>query len=160
MEISKDTVVSIDYTLTNDGGEVLDTSKGRPPLVYLHGHGNIIPGLETALAGKTSGDTVQTTIAPADAYGVRDESLVQEVPRDRFDPSIELKAGMQFQAQTPEGVQLIRVVDVQGEQVKVDGNHPLADVTLNFDVKVVEVREATEEEISHGHVHGSDGCQH
>ena len=160
MEISKDAVVSIDYKLTNDDGQVLDSSEGREPLSYLHGHGNLIPGLETALAGKKSGDAVQTTLAPADGYGVRDESLVQDVPRDRFDPSVELKAGMQFQAETPEGMRLIRVVDVQGDQVKVDGNHPLADVTLNFDVKVVDVREATPEELSHGHAHGPGGTQH
>ncbi len=160
MQITKHSVASIEYTLTDDGGQVIDTSEGRGPLVYLHGAGNLIPGLESQLEGKAVGDEFQSRIEPADAYGERDDRMVQDVPRAQLPAEVDVTVGMQFQAQGPAGVQVVTVVGVEGDTVKMDGNHPLAGVTLNFDVKVVEVREATAEEVEHGHVHGAGGHQH
>src|SRR4051812_33119311 len=160
MAIVKDKVVSIDYTLKGDEGRVLDSSQGRSPLEYLHGSGNIIPGLEQALEGKNPGEEIAVTIPPEQAYGTRDERLVQEGPRTAFQGAPNLEPGMQFQANTNMGPRLLTVLDVNPEQVTVDANHPLAGVTLNFDVKIVDVRDATEEELSHGHAHGAGGVQH
>ncbi|HVT89844.1 MAG TPA: peptidylprolyl isomerase [Tepidisphaeraceae bacterium] len=160
MQIAKNTVAKIDYTLTNPQGQVLDTSKGREPLAYLHGVGGIIPGLETALEGKSSGDQISVTIPPEKAYGHRNEELVQEIPRRMFQGVDNIQPGMQFQAQSQQGMRVVTVVGLTGDNVRVDANHPLAGVTLNFDVKVVEVREATPEELSHGHVHGPGGHHH
>ena len=159
MQITSRKVVSIDYTLTNEKGEVLDSSDGQAPLTYIHGANNIIPGLEAALEGKAAGDSLQVTIAPPDAYGERDERLVQAIPRDRF-PIEEVEVGMQFQAEGGGMSRVLQVVAVDAEQVKVDANHPLAGVTLAFDVKVVAVRDATLEELTHGHVHGEGGHEH
>lgn len=159
MQISKDKVVSIDYTLTNPQGEVLDSSQGRPPLAYLQGQGNIIAGLERELEGKRVGDQMQITIQPVDAYGERDENLVQPVPREAFKGVDNIQPGMQFQAQGPNGQQaIVRIVEVSDNEVKVDANHPLAGVALTFDVTVRDVRDATEEELSHGHAHGPGGA--
>jgi FKBP-type peptidyl-prolyl cis-trans isomerase SlyD len=160
MAITKDKVVSIDYTLTGENGQVLDSSKGKEPLAYLHGANNIIPGLESALEGKAAGDQLNVSIPPEQAYGTRDERMVQAVPRTAFQGVADIQPGMQFQAQTQQGARLITVVGVQGDQVTIDANHPLAGATLNFDVKVVDVRDATEQEKSHGHVHGPGGHQH
>lgn len=160
MQIAKNTVATIDYTLTNEQGQVLDTSNGGEPLSYLHGVGGIIPGLENALEGKSTGDAVNVTIQPEQAYGTRNEQLVQEVPRKMFQGVDNIQPGMQFRAQGPQGTQVVTVVGVAGDNVKIDANHPLAGVTLKFDVNVVGVREATAEEISHGHVHGAGGHQH
>lgn len=160
MRIEKDKVVSIDYTLTNLQGEVIDSSKGREPLPYLHGASNIIPGLEAALEGKSSGDQVQVTVQPEQGYGQRDPQLVQGVPRDRFQGVSNIQAGMQFTAQTPQGRRIVTVTKVDEAEVTVDANHPLAGVTLNFDVTVKDVRDATPEELQHGHVHGPGGHQH
>jgi FKBP-type peptidyl-prolyl cis-trans isomerase SlyD len=160
MAIEKNKVVSIDYTLTGDDGQVLDSSQGREPLAYLHGAGNIIPGLETALEGKSEGDQLNVQVPPDQAYGPRDERMVQPVPRAAFQGVADIQPGMQFQANTNAGTRLITVVGVQGDQVTIDANHPLAGATLNFDVKVVNVRDATEQEKSHGHVHGPGGHQH
>jgi len=160
MQVAKNTVVTIDYTLTNNDGEVLDSSKGQEPLAYIHGIGYMIPGLENALEGKSEGDSLKVSIEPRDAYGERDESLVKTVDRALFGGIDKLEPGMQFQAQTPEGVEIVTVTAVNGDEVTVDGNHPLADVTLNFDVRVLGVREATAEELEHGHVHGPGGHQH
>lgn len=157
MQIGKNTVVSIDYTLTNDAGEVIDTSSGREPLVYLHGVGGIIPGLEDALAGKQAGESLKVRVPPEQAYGPKDPKLVQGVPRQQFHGVPNIDVGMQFQAQTGAGTRIVTVVGVTPETVTVDANHPLAGQSLNFDVKVVEVREASEEELSHGHVHGPHG---
>jgi len=158
--ITKDAVVLMHYTLTNNDGETLDSSADKEPLAYLHGHGNIIPGLEKQLEGKAAGDKVTANIEPADGYGVRDENLMQEVPKEAFQGAPEIVAGMQFQAQGPQGATMVTVTKVEGETVTVDGNHPLADVHLNFDVEIVEIREATAEELSHGHVHGPGGHEH
>lgn len=158
MKISKDSVVSIDYTLKNDAGDVLDSSKEGCPLNYLHGHGNIISGLEAGLVGKETGDALDVRVAPADGYGEVVEQLRQEVPRDRFEGVESLEVGMQFQANTDRGPIAVRIVDVADDTVTVDGNHPLAGQHLNFSVKVVDVREASAEELEHGHVHSSGGC--
>jgi FKBP-type peptidyl-prolyl cis-trans isomerase SlyD len=160
MAVAKDKVVSIDYTLKSDEGQVLDTSSGKPPLAYLHGAGNIIPGLEEALEGKAAGDQLNVQIPPERAYGSRDEKLVQAVPRTAFEGAPELQRGMQFQANTNMGPRLLTIVEVAPDKITVDANHPLAGVTLNFDVKVVDVRDATAEELSHGHPHGVGGHQH
>lgn len=160
MQAGENTVVLIHYTLTSDGGETLDSSEGREPLGYLHGFGNIIPGLENALSGKQAGDKLKVTIAPEDAYGVREDALVQVVPRSAFGDAPDLEVGMQFQARTPEGIRVVTIVDVAGDDITLDGNHPLAGETLHFDVEVVEVRAATDEELAHGHVHGEGGHHH
>ena len=160
MQISKQTIASIEYTLTNDAGEVVDTSKGGAPLAYLHGVGGMIPGLEEELEGKSSGDSLQVIVAPEKAYGPRDEKMVQDVSRDQLPAEVEIEVGMQFQAQTDHGPHVVTVMKVDGENVTLDANHPLAGTTLHFDVRVVEVRAATEEELTHGHVHGEGGHHH
>jgi FKBP-type peptidyl-prolyl cis-trans isomerase SlyD len=160
MEVAKDKVVSIDYTLTGTEGNVLDTSQGRGPLAYLHGNNNIIPGLENALQGKSQGDQVNVTIAPAQAYGEIDPRMVQIVPRSAFQGAPTINPGMQFQGNTQAGPRVITVTKVEGDNITIDANHPLAGQTLNFDVKIVDVRDATAEELSHGHVHGAGGHQH
>ena len=160
MQVGQKKVVSIDYTLTDASGAVIDSSKGAPPLPYLHGAGNIVPGLEAALDGKQTGDAVKVTVQPDQAYGQRDENLVQDVPRSRFPSNADIKAGMQFQANTPNGSRVVTVVSADDNTVKIDANHPLAGMPLTFDVTVVEVRDATAEELSHGHVHGPGGHHH
>ncbi len=159
MQIEDQKVVSIEYTLTDGEGNVIDSSNGREPLAYLHGAGNIIPGLEKALTGKSTGDSLTANIPPGDAYGEKDPQLVQAVPRDRF-PANDIKVGMQFQAQGGGQSRVVTVVKVDPDNVTIDANHPLAGQTLNFDVKVVDVRDATQEELSHGHVHGAGGHEH
>lgn len=154
LEIAENLVVSIHYTLTNEEGEVLDSSEGSDPLAYLQGAGNIIPGLENALVGKAVGDELQVTVAPEEGYGEVLEELVQIVPLTAFQGVESVNVGMSFEAQGENGeVRVVEVTKVEGEEVTVDANHALAGVTLNFDVKVVDVREASEEEVSHGHVH-------
>ena len=154
MNIEGKCVVSFHYTLTNSAGETLDTSDGREPLSYLHGASNIVPGLEQALEGKKAGDALKVEVKPEDGYGEARPELVQKVPRTAFDGVDDIKAGMQFQAQGPEGqVQMITVTEVSGEEITIDGNHPLAGEVLHFDVKVENVRAATDEEVAHGHAH-------
>jgi len=160
MQISKHKVVSIDYTLTNDDGEVLDSSKGQEPLAYIHGIGFMIPGLENALEGKSEGDSLSVTVEPKDGYGERDDELVKVVERSMFGDIEKLEEGMQFQAESDDGVEVVTITAVEGDKVTVDGNHPMADVTLNFEVKIVDVREASKEELDHGHVHGAGGHHH
>ena len=147
-------VVSIHYQLTDDEGNVLDSSKDRDPLNYLHGAGNILPGLESALVGKVEGDSEQVRLEPEDGYGTVRDELIQKIDRSAFQGVESVEVGMTFQAQGPNGaVQHIVVKDVEGDEVTIDANHPLAGVALNFDVEVVGIREATAEEIEHGHVH-------
>ena len=160
MQITKNAVALIEYELTDDAGEVIDTSKGGEPLAYLHGAGNIVPGLESELEGKASGDEFKVRITPENGYGDRHDEMVQDVPRTQFPEDTEVKPGMQFQAQGPQGVQIVTIVGVEGDTVKLDANHPLAGVHLSFEIKVVEVREATAEELEHGHVHGAGGHHH
>lgn len=158
MQITDNTAVQFHYTLTNSSGEQLDSSHGEEPLSYLHGAGNIIPGLEAALAGKTAGESFSVTIPPADAYGEIDDSMVQIVSKKMFD-GMDIEIGMQFHADVSHGAGVITVTEIQGDDVTVDGNHPLAGETLIFDVNVVDVRQATADEMAHGHIHGA-GCHH
>jgi FKBP-type peptidyl-prolyl cis-trans isomerase SlyD len=160
VQAKQDKVVTIHYTLTDKDGEVLDSSVGEEPLSYLHGRGNIIIGLEKALDGKKAGEKLQVTVAPEEAYGEKNESLVMQVPRAAFKDIEDLQPGMRFQIQGNEGVQVVTVTDIAETEVTVDGNHPLAGEELTFDVEVTDVREATEEELSHGHVHGPGGHHH
>jgi FKBP-type peptidyl-prolyl cis-trans isomerase SlyD len=157
VEITADRVVTIHYTLKDDAGAVLDSSAGGEPLAYIQGHGNLVPGLEKALEGKRDGENLAVSLAPADGYGVRDEALVRRVPKRTLQGSGEIKKGMQFQARTDGGMRLFTVTAVVGDMITLDGNHPLADQTLHFNVDVVSVREATSEELEHGHVHGAGG---
>ena len=159
MQIARNKVVSLRYTLRDERGDVLGAAGGAS-LSYLHGKGNIIPGLEQALAGKSAGDKVDVTVAPDQGYGARDERLVQIVARSKFGEVADLAPGMQVRATGPQGPRLVTVVRVDRDFVTVDGNHPLAGRTLNFSVEVAEVRKATHEEISHGHVHGPGGHHH
>lgn len=152
--IGENTVVNIHYELTDDQGNVLDSSKGAEPLSYLHGAGNIIPGLEKALVGKTEEDSFEVRIEPGEGYGEIMPELIQTLPRSAFQGVDNVEVGMNFEAQAPNGeVQRVRVKDVQGDEVVIDANHPLAGVPLNFQISVVGVREATEEEVAHGHAH-------
>ena len=160
MKIEKNKVVSIDYKLTGNDGNVIDSSEGGEPLAYIHGNGNIIAGLEEALEGKAKGDALQVSIPPEKGYGVREQSKVVEVSKDKLKGAAEIKPGMQFQAQTPEGAQVFTVASISDSSVTLDANHPLAGATLNFDVTVRDIREATAEEMSHGHVHGPGGHHH
>ena len=160
MQIANGKVVSIDYTLTDAGGQVIDSSDGNEPLTYLHGAGNIIPGLERALEGKAAGDAINATIQPADGYGQKNPGLVQPVPRTQFPGVKDITVGQQFQAQTNHGPRVVTVIGVTDDTVTVDANHPLAGQILNFAVKIVEVRDATKEEQEHGHAHGPGGHHH
>jgi len=160
MKVAENKVVVIDYVLKDNEGEVIDSSEGAGPLAYLHGAGNIVEGLEEALMGKEAGDEVHASIEPAKAYGERYEEMKQDVPKELFGGVETIEVGMQFQSETEQGPVLVTVVDITEETVTVDGNHPLAGVHLNFDVNVREVREATAEELEHGHVHGDGGVQH
>ncbi|RYY02396.1 MAG: peptidylprolyl isomerase [Gammaproteobacteria bacterium] len=160
MTISENSVASIHYTLTDGEGKVIDTSEGQEPLAYLHGAGNIIPGLEKALLGKSVGDKFTVTIPAAEAYGVRDDSMVQELPSNMFSGIENIEVGMEFHAETEHGLQVVTVTNVEGDNVTIDGNHPLAGVDLTFDVEVAEVRPASAEELEHGHAHGAGGHHH
>ena len=160
MDITADRVVTIHYTLKDDSGTVLDSSAGGEPLAYIQGHGNLIIGLEKALEGKTGGHTLAISIPPSDGYGVRNEALIQRVPKRALQGSGEIRKGMQFQARTDDGMRVFTVTGLAGDMVTLDGNHPLADQTLHFDIEVVGVREATAEELEHGHVHGAGGHHH
>jgi FKBP-type peptidyl-prolyl cis-trans isomerase SlyD len=160
VDITADRVVTIHYTLKDDSGTVLDSSAGGDPLAYIQGHGNLISGLEKALEGKTGGDKMAVSISPADGYGTRNEALIQRVPRRALQGAGEIRKGMQFQARTEDGMRMFTVTGIVGDVVTLDGNHPLADKTLHFDVEIVEVREASAEELEHGHVHGPGGHHH
>ncbi len=153
MNISDDKVVLMHYTLKNDQGEVIDSSVGGDPLAYLHGHSNIIPGLEKAMANKAVGDILDVLVKPHDGYGIRDEELMQTVDRKIFGDTPDLVVGMQFQARSQEATMMVTVTEIDGDFIAVDGNHPLAGETLNFHVQVMDVRDATAEELALGHPH-------
>jgi FKBP-type peptidyl-prolyl cis-trans isomerase SlyD len=159
MQISNNTAVSIHYTLTDDAGEIIDSTEGGEPMVYLHGSGNIITGLEEALQNKNTGETFTVRIESADAYGEFNDELIQVVSRDMFDGIDKIEVGMQFHTSANSGSGIITVLGVDGDDVTIDGNHPMAGKALNFNVEVVSVRLATKDELSHGHIHGS-GCHH
>ncbi len=160
MNIANNCVASFHYTLTDKDGKVLDSSEGREPLAYLHGSGNIIPGLEKQLEGKQAGDKLTVAVPAAEAYGDRNDAMMQELPANMFSGVDKIEVGMEFHAQTEQGVQVVSVAAVDGDTITVDANHPLAGVDLNFDVEVTDVREATEEEVAHGHAHGAGGHEH
>lgn len=160
MQISDSKVVTLNYTLKDDDGNIIDQSHDAQ-FAYLHGAQNIIPGLENALTDKTKGDKVSVRIDPKDGYGERNDSMIQNVDRGMFDVEDELQVGQQFHAQGPDGQMLtVTVAQIEGDEVTVDGNHPLAGVHLNFDVEVMDVRDASPEEVDHGHVHGPGGHNH
>ena len=153
MTISANKVVTLDYTLTDDQGEILDQSRDGQ-FVYLHGAHNIIPGLENALTGKSVGDTLTVKVSPEQGYGLRNESLSQVVSIDMFESPDDVEVGLQFHAQSDDGNRIVvTVTKVEGGEVTIDGNHPLAGVNLNFAVTVVDVRNATRQELEHQHVH-------
>jgi FKBP-type peptidyl-prolyl cis-trans isomerase SlyD len=155
MKIEHNSVVSCHYSLTDDDGINIDSSEGQEPLGYIHGAGNIIPGLEKALEGKEVGDSLTVAVKAAEGYGEVQKELIQEVPREAFQGIDTIELGMQFEAQTGQGGSVpVTVIAVTDELVTVDGNHPLAGKNLNFDVSIEEIREASEEELAQGHIHG------
>ncbi len=160
MQIAKNLVVGFDYKLTADDGQQIDSSEGHEPLFYLHGADNIVPGLERELEGKKVGDEFSVVVSPKDGYGERDENLEQEVPRENFEGIDDLELGMLLQTDSEHGPSVVTVVGIADDVVTIDANHALAGMNLNFDIVVREVREATEEEIDHGHVHGPGGHEH
>ncbi len=160
MQVANNMTVSIHYTLTNDAGDVIDSSIGNPPLVYLHGNGNIISGLEKALHGKAEGERFSVCIEAEDAYGEFMAERVQIIPRDMFEGVAELEVGMQFQADDSSGSGMVTIVAIAGDDITVDGNHPLAGIALTFDVEIIAIRPASAAEITHGHIHGPGGHHH
>ena len=159
MQVADNMAVSIHYTLTNDDGEVLDSSIGDEALVFLQGSGNIISGLESALVGKVAGDKFNVRIAAEEAYGELMEDMIQVISRDMFEGIDDIEVGMQFHADVSSGSGVVTVVSIDDDNITIDGNHPLAGLALTFDVEVIDVRPATEEEAAHGHIHGT-GCHH
>lgn len=160
MKITDQKIVVIDYILTDENGDILDKSDDGS-FAYLHGASNIVVGLENALLGKRINDEFSVSIPPAEAYGKHNPGMQQTVSIEMFDDSKELEVGRQFHAQSPDGQPVtVTIAAIEGDNVTIDGNHPLAGMTLNFDVKVIDIRDASEEEIAHGHVHGPDGHHH
>lgn len=160
MQIAQNSVAAFHYTLTDDEGQVIDSSEGREPLTYLHGSGHIVPGLERQMEGRSVGDKFTADVVPEEGYGVRHEELMQEVPRAAFQGVEDIQPGMQFQGHGPQGVINVTVTKVEDDKVHIDGNHPLAGKALHFAIEVTGVREASEEELAHGHVHGEGGHHH
>jgi len=160
--VQKDAVVTIDYTLKDSQGNVIDSSEGLQPLEYLHGHNNLIPGLEKELVGMVAGDEKQVTVAPEEAYGPRQENATQVIPIESFPPDMKVEPGMALEMRDTATQQVFEVfvTEVRPDGVVVDFNHPLAGETLHFDVKVVDVRPASAEEIAHGHVHSAGHHHH
>lgn len=159
MQVANNMAVSIHYTLINDEGEVLDSSLDDEALVYLHGEGNIISGLEQALHGKAVGDKFNVRLDAKDAYGEFMQDRVQVIPRSMFEGVDTLEVGMQFQADVSDGPGVVTIIEINDDAITIDGNHPLAGVPLTFDVEIVAIRAATPEELEHGHIHGA-GCHH
>jgi FKBP-type peptidyl-prolyl cis-trans isomerase SlyD len=160
MTIKQDSVVTIHYTLKDDAGEVIDSSASGEPLAYLHGHGNLVPGLERELEGKSTGDRVSVTVSPADGYGEYDRELVQKIARRSLRGVSDVRVGTQLQAHTPGGPRTVTVTQIVGDMITIDANHPLAGKNLHFDIEVTEVRAPIEEELAHGHVHGPGDHHH
>ena len=161
MQVSEQKVVTMNYEVADDQGQLIDRSEEGGPLAYIHGNGQLIPGLESALEGRGKGDKVAVDVPPEQGYGERDEEGVQTVARNQFDDSVEIEVGMQFEAQDDdEGHQIVTVVAVDGENITLDTNHPLAGKNLCFEVEILDVRDASAEELSHGHVHGPGGHDH
>jgi len=160
MKVTANSVVSLDYTLKNNAGEVLDSSQGREPLVYLHGVGALIPGLENEIAGMEKGQAKIVVVQPEHAYGIKSDDLLHVVPKSGFQGDEEMQEGMQVQLETEQGPAIATISKIDGEDVTLDLNHPLAGEVLTFDISIADVREATSEEIAHGHVHGPGGHHH
>ena len=160
MQIGNNKVVSIHYQLKDDKGHVLDSSFGKDPLVYIHGTGHLISGLEKKLNDKKVSDKIEAIIAPEDAYGMYNDEAVHQVPLSGFEGDEELKIGMQVQMQSNQGVSIAEVTKIEGDQVTLDMNHPLAGMELHFEVEVLDIRDASKEELEHGHVHGPGGHHH
>ena len=158
MKIEKNVVVSVAYQVKLEDGVVVDQSTAEAPLDYLHGHNNLITGLEKKLEGKVAGDKFSATVTPEDAYGEHNDALVQRVPADVFQGVEQIEVGMRFLADTDQGPIPVEVTEVDGDEVVVDGNHMLAGQTLTFEVEVMATREATAEEIEHGHIHQGGSC--
>lgn len=159
MLIAKNMVVIFDYTLTDKSGQEIENSKDSGPFAYIHGSNNIIPGLENALEGRRAGEQLRVDVPAKDGYGEHDPTLVAVVPADRFEAA-QVEIGMRFHTETNHGVRVFTVTSIDGDQVTVDGNHPLAGEPLVFDVNIVEVRDASPEELAHGHVHGPGDHHH
>ncbi|TMP37927.1 FKBP-type peptidyl-prolyl cis-trans isomerase [Pseudoalteromonas rubra] len=159
MKIAPNTVVKMHYAVLDNDDNSIDNTFDDEPLEFIVGTGYLISGLEDALINKQAGDKLSVTVEPQNGYGERHDNLMQAVPKSMFE-DMEVEVGMQFRATTDEGEQTVIVIGVEGEDVIVDGNHPLAGITLNFDVEILEVREATPEELAHGHVHSEGGCGH
>ena len=159
MNISKNTVVLIKFTLKNGAGETLDKTEDEP-LGFIQGSGMLFPKLEAALMGKAANDTLLVTISPEDGFGLRDESAVETLPKEHFQEVDGLKEGIQLEVEGPNGHKIATVTRITEEEVTLDLNHPLAGETLSFDIDIISVREATPEELDHGHVHGEGGHHH
>lgn len=159
MQIADNHVVTLHYTVKTTEGDVIDSSREAEPLAFIQGSHYMIKGLEDALYGKEKGNSFDLTVEPEEAYGMRHDELVQDVPAEAFD-GMDVEVGMSFRATTDDGEQSVIVIDKTDTTVTVDGNHPLSGLALNFDVEIVDVRAATEDEIAHGHVHGEGGCGH
>ena len=160
MSVKSKSVIMFHYTLKNAGGEELESSRDKQPLAFIEGSGNIIPGLESALAEKTEGDSFSTTVTPEEAYGFRNESLVHRIPIKKLQYRGKLKAGSVALVRTQSGYLPVQVIKAGRFHADIDRNHPLAGQTLTFDIEVTERREATKEELEHGHVHGPGGVEH
>ncbi|GLX79405.1 peptidyl-prolyl cis-trans isomerase [Thalassotalea insulae] len=160
MKITANKVVKLHYAVSDSEDSLIDSSYDHQPLAIIHGSGYLIPGLENALTDHVAGDKFEVAVAADDAYGQRHDGYVQTVPKELFADIDDLQVGTQLRASTDEGEQTVIVIDVQDNEITVDGNHPLAGIDLKFDVEILEVRDATEEELAHGHVHGEGGCGH
>ncbi|MGJ8691942.1 MAG: FKBP-type peptidyl-prolyl cis-trans isomerase [Thalassotalea sp.] len=160
MKIEENKVAVIHYAVSDSDGTLIDSSYDHAPLSVIYGSGYLIPGLESALKGHQAGDKFEAQVPADDAYGQRNDSFVQQVPKEMFGDLEELEVGTQFRAETDHGEQTVIIVDISEDAVTVDGNHPLSGLDLVFDVEVLEVRDATEDELAHGHVHGEGGCGH
>ena len=160
MKIENEKVALFHFRLKNQQGITIDSSDGQPPLGYIHGFNNLMPGLENALAGHRKGDKFSVSLTPEESFGPHDEELVKDIPISEFENPHELKPGTNLQVHSKDGDQIVTVVEVLESFVKIDFNHPFAGQTLLFSIEVVEVRDATPDELDHGHLHGSGGCGH
>ncbi len=160
MKINNDKVVILHYAVSDSENTLIDSSYDDKPLAVIHGTGYLIPGLEQALTGHQAGDQLEVEVLAEQAYGQRIEDYVQTVPKAMFEEINDLAVGTQLRATTDDGEQTVIVIDVQDDEITVDGNHPLAGIDLKFDVEILEVRQASEEELDHGHVHRDDGHDH
>lgn len=159
MKITKDAVVKMHFSVMDDEQNTIDNTYDGEPLEIIAGHGYLVPGLEVAIADKQASDTFSVTIEPEQGYGERHDNLTQVVEKSMFE-GMDIDVGMQFRATTDEGEHTVIIIGIEGDEVVIDGNHPLSGLTLTFDVEIVDVREATPEELEHGHVHTEGGSGH